>query len=272
MSSAKTVVATRSALALSARVLLTLWLGAEATHAETLQPAPEASAWLHLGAAVLLYGHIAGGTIGLVSGLVASLTRKGGPAHKRSGQIFVVSMFVAYLIGAGVAPFLVDGQRPNFVAGVLALYLLVTGVMAAKRRRFRAGRAEYVGLGVALLITGMGVLFMVMGAQSPTGTVDGSPPQAFVVFVLAGGAAAAGELKVILKGSLSGKARTTRHLWRMCASFFFASGSLFMGQPGVFPDWFNESFLPVLLAFVPLIIMGVSIAKLQWPRRMRARA
>ena len=48
-------------------------------------------------------------------------------------------MFVTYLIGAGVAPFLETGQRPNFVAGVLALYLLTSGVMAAMRRDFRAG-------------------------------------------------------------------------------------------------------------------------------------
>jgi len=259
-------------VALVVQAVITVGLGAEAASAETLQPGPDASAWLHLGAAVLLYSHIAGGTVGLVSGLVASLTRKGGIAHRRSGQVFLVSMFVAYLIGAGVAPFLANGQRPNFVAGILALYLLVTGVMAAKRRRFHAGRAEYIGLGLALVITGMGVLFMVMGANSATGTVDGSPPQAFVLFVVAGGAAAFGEFNVIRKGSLSGKARTTRHLWRMCTSFFFASGSLFMGQPGVFPDWFNASFLPVFLAFVPLIIMAVSIARLHWPHRVRAQA
>ena len=100
---------------------------------------------------------------GLVAGATAIASRKGGPIHRRAGKVFLVSMFIAYLIGAFVAPFLSEGQRPNFVAAILALYLLITGVMTARRRHFQASIMEKIGLAVALLITGMGVLFAYMG-------------------------------------------------------------------------------------------------------------
>lgn len=238
------------------RFCSTLFFVAEPAQATRLEVAHDAPVWAHLGAAALLYLHIGGGMIGLVMGALAIASRKGGTLHRTVGRVFFVSMFVTYLIGAGVAPFLTDGQRPNFVAGILALYLLVSGWQTARRRPFVAGRSEYIGLAIALAITGLGLLFMVMGAGSPTGTVDGTPPQAFVIFVIAGALAAAGEIRVIWKGGISGLARIARHLWRMCFSLFIASASLFLGQPQVFPAGFNASPLPALLALAPLVAMA----------------
>jgi hypothetical protein len=222
---------------------------------------PDASVLFHLGAAILLYAHVGGGAIGLAAGATASLSRKGAKVHRAAGKIFFIAMFICYLIGAGVAPFLDDGQRPNFVGAVLALYLLITGVLAAKQKPFCAGISEKIGFVIALLITAMGVLFMIMAHSSESGTVDGSPPQAFLIFIVAGSIAAAGELNVIFRGGLSEKSRIVRHLWRMCASFFFASASLFLGQPQVFPDWFNLSLLPSLFAFFPILILFIWVVK-----------
>lgn len=132
-----------------------------------------------------------------------------------------------------------------------------------------AGRAEILGLAIALTIATLGFYFMYLGANSPTGIADGSPPQAFFIFALAGSAAAAGDLKLILRRRISGPARLARHLWRMCFSLFLASGSLFLGQPQVFPIWFNASPLPFVLAFAPLVAMVVWLALVR--RRPRAR-
>lgn len=233
-----------------------LFFSVSPAHAARLEVAAEAPLWMHAGAWALLLLHIGGGTLGLVAGTIASFTRKGGTRHRFWGRLFVLGMSVTYLIGAGVAPFLEEGQRPNFVAGVLALYLLASGVSAAKRRRFQAGRSEVAGFVVALAITALGLAFMAMGAMDPSGTVDGSPPQAFVLFVVAGAAAAIDDLRAFRRGSLSNAERTMRHLWRMCASFFFASGSLFFGQPQIFPAWFVGSLLQALLSFGPLLIMA----------------
>ncbi|MEM1435298.1 MAG: hypothetical protein AAGG11_14660 [Pseudomonadota bacterium] len=246
-------------------ILALLAAGSTAT-AATLQVPEEAPFWMHTGAMLLLVTHIAGGAIGIASGVVASTAKKGQRLHRSSGRIFYGAMFISYLIAGGVAPFIADGRRPNFIAAILALYLLLSGVNAARRRTFTAGAAEKLGLGVALLVTAMGLTFAYLGAQSDTGTIDGSPPQAFVIFVIAGLAALGGEINALVRTTLSPLARQRRHLWRMSASFFIASGSFFLGQSQVFPAWFNDSLLPPLLAFLPLFVM------VYWLFRLRDRA
>lgn len=240
-------------------------------HAERLQVPAEAPVWAHLGAGFLLSAHIGGGAVGLVSGATAIASRKGGVVHVAAGKVFLISMFITYLIGAGVAPFLELGQRPNFVAGILALYLLISGWLTVRRPGVRAGMETYIGLAAALVIASLGLVFMHMGAASPSGTVDGAPSEAFILFAVAGSAAAAGELNIILRRTITGAARLSRHLWRICVSMFFASGSLFLGQPHVFPDGFNETALPVVLAFAPLIAMAVWLVLVRL-RQHRRRA
>lgn len=241
--------------------------------ANTLEAAPGDPAWMHLGANALLWAHIAGGAIGMVTGVVALASSKGQRVHRAAGSVFFLAMFMAYAIGAGVAPFLDTGQRPNFVAGILALYLLVSGAMAARRRDVKAGAPEVIGLIIALSITAAGVIFMRMGASSPSGTVDGSPPQAFFLFTIAGAFAAAGELHVLLRKQLSNTSRIARHLWRMCFSLFIASGSFFLGQQQVFPEALRDSVLLYAVALSPLPVMLFWLGKVRfddWRRRVKA--
>ena len=241
--------------------------------ADNLEAGPGDPAWMHLGAGALLWAHIAGGAIGMVTGVVALAVRKGQRVHRAAGSVFFMAMFVAYAIGAGVAPFLDTGQRPNLVAGILALYLLVSGAVAARRRDARAGAPEVIGLIVALSITAAGVIFMRMGAASPSGTVDGSPPQAFLLFTIAGAFAAAGELNFLVRRQLSNVSRIARHLWRMCFSLFIASGSFFLGQQQVFPEALQSSILLPVLALSPLPVMLFWLGKVRfddWRRRAKA--
>ncbi len=242
--------------------------------ADNLEAGPGDPVWMHLGANALLWAHIAGGAVGMVTGVVALAVRKGQRVHRAAGSVFFVAMFAAYAIGAGVAPFLDTGQRPNFVAGIMALYLLVSGAMAARRRDARAGAPEVIGLMVALSITVAGVIFMRMGAASPSGTVDGSPPQAFFLFTIAGAFAAAGELHVLVRKQLSNVSRIARHLWRMCFSLFIASGSFFLGQQQVFPEALQDSALLYAVALSPLPVMLFWLSKVRFDdwRRRRVKA
>ena len=181
-----------------------------------------------------------------------------------------MAMVVAYAIGAGVAPFLDTGQRPNFIAGIMALYLLISGALAARRRDTKAGAPEVIGLIIALSITAAGVILMQMGSASPSGTVDGSPPQAFFLFTIAGAFAAAGELHVLVRRQLSNVSRIARHLWRMCFSLFIASGSFFLGQQQVFPEALQDSVLLYAIALSPLPVMLFWLGKVRfddWRRR-----
>jgi hypothetical protein len=247
---------------------------ASVAQAETLQAGPGDPAWMHLGANALLWAHIGGGAIGMVTGVIALAVRKGQRVHRAAGSVFFLAMFMAYAIGAGVAPFLETGQRPNFVAGIMALYLLISAALAARRRDVKAGAPEIIGLIVALTITAAGVTFMQMGAASASGTVDGSPPEAFLLFTIAGAFAAAGELHVLVRKQLSNTSRIARHLWRMCFSLFIASGSFFLGQMQVFPEALRGSVLLYVLALAPLPVMLFWLGKVRFDdwRRQRVKA
>ncbi len=247
--------ATRNRRSPARLLALSLALLAFPAFGETLK-IPEGAPWIaQFGASAILVLHIAGGAIGILTGWIASFVKKGKKAHRISGQAFFISMFISYLIAACVAPFLDVGSKPNTVAAILALYLLLTGIGAARRRQFKASNSERIGVFAALLITAMGIWFAFDAAFGATGTVDGTMPEAFAVFIVTGVFAVYGDARVLNRGKLTGAERVKRHLWRMCASFFIASGSFFVGQPQVFPGWFNETPLPNILSFAPILIM-----------------
>jgi len=233
---------------------MTLWPATAG--AGRLEPAADSPAWMHLGADLLLVLHIAGGAIGIISGAVASLSKKGARVHRASGWVFFISMATCYVVAAGVAPFLDEGWRTNTVAAVFSLYLLLSGVRAARVKKLKGGLEARIGVLIAGSVFGIGVLFAIQGASHPTGTLDGSPPEAFITFIVGGLAATVDEVRLLRRGELRGRSRLVRHIWRMCASYFYASGSFFLGQPQVFPGWFNATPLPSLLAFFPLLVMA----------------
>ena len=237
-----------------------------AANAGRLEVADDAPAWAHIGAAILQWGHIGAGTLGLLMGTLALLAKKGSGLHISVGRVFVAAMFVTYLIGAGVAPFLDEGQRPNFVGGVVALFLLITGWRSARVGEIRAGRANVFGLLFSLIIVATGAVFFHMGQNSPTGTIDNAPPQAFILFMVAGSFAALGEFNVLIRRQLGAAARVARHLWRMCFAFFIGTGSAFLGQMQFFSDWFLATPLPYIFALAPLVALPIwmVIVRLFW--------
>ena len=50
--------------------------------------------WLHAMTLLAYVVHVGGGAVGLVSGAIAVIARKGGRLHRRAGTVFVVSMVV----------------------------------------------------------------------------------------------------------------------------------------------------------------------------------
>lgn len=225
--------------------------------------------WLFAAANVILFLHIAGGSVGIISGAVALFARKGGRPHRVAGTVFFVSMLIMATIGAAASPFLPVPSMPNVVAGVMAFYLVATGWIAVKRKGGRIGRFEKAGLGVALTLVAAGTSFVVMASNSPTGTADKTPPQAFIVFIVIGAIAAGGDFRMILRGSISGSARIARHLWRMTAALTIASGSFFLGQQRVMPVAMRGSpwlFVPVI---VPLVLLIFWLIRVRFKSRKR---
>jgi uncharacterized membrane protein len=235
-----------------------------------LELPPGSSQAALVAAEAVLILHIAGGTVGLASGAAALMFRKGERMHRTAGNVFFVAMLIMSGIGACVSPFLTDGQRPNTVAGIMTFYLVATAWATVRRKDSSVGRFDLAALFVPSGVALAGVMFALEARNSSTGTIDGSPPQAFYVFMVIGTIAAASDLKVILRGGISGAPRIARHLWRMCTALFIAAGSLFLGQPQVFPEFVRGSpilFVPVLAPLALMIFWLIRVRLTNWFKR-----
>jgi hypothetical protein len=68
--------------------------------------------------------------------------------------------------------------------------------------------------------------------------------------------AAAGDVRMLVRGGVFGVQRITRHLWRMCFGLFIATGSFFLGQGSkVFPAFVLKSNVLFIPAILPLILL-----------------
>lgn len=213
-----------------------------------LEVASDAPLLVVLGADIILYAHILGGMIGLVAGVVASLSHKGGCTHRFSGQVFFYSMLISYAIALFVAPFLPVEQGQNTLAALLSLYLLLSAFHAAKNRAYQASWVEKAGLIFSLsIIVACAIFIKTSGPDVDTGV--------FYMFVVVSAIAFLGDLSILIRKSISQRSRIVRHVWRICFTFFIASGSLFFGQGQLFPLWFNESAFPQLFAMFPIVML-----------------
>ncbi len=225
-----------------------------------LQISPEAPAIVHLAAASVLYLHIGAGFLGMASGGVAMVARKGQRLHRVSGNVFFVSMLLMAGLGAAIAPLL--PQRIASVAGLLTFYLVASAWLTIRRPGGQSGRLEIGGLLMALGTAGLGLYLGWLGASDPSGRLEGLPYQP--AFVFAGFAlfAAAGDLNLLRHSGLSGTPRLARHIWRMSLALLIATLS-FVAQPAAIPDSIEGS--PLL--FAP--ILGVFLTMTYWLVRIR---
>lgn len=222
----------------------------EPTTADMILRAPADAPWiLHLGATLLLYMHIVGGSLGMIAGTVAILARKGARVHRAAGNVFFVSMLFMAGVGAVVSPFLDSAQWTNTTAGAFTFYLVVTAWLTVRRPENRVGRIEVGAFLVAAGIALMGLALALMYAGTPRmegfTTVYG--------FAVVAALAAACDLKMILKRGIAGPARITRHLWRMCVALLIALGSFFFGQADELPAFMQGS--PLLGAPVLAVLL-----------------
>lgn len=175
----------------------------------------------------ILVVHICAGTVGLVSGTAAILFRKGSRRHVMAGRVFVVSMLTMGVLAVYLA--VVGHQTSNIGGGILTFYLIGTGWLTARRRDGETSRLDWVVLLIPLalgILTWMnGIKIVRSGAGSPDGVPVGMTIFMGTVMLLA----AAGDVRMLVRGSVFGATRIARHLWRMCFGLFIAAGSFFLG-------------------------------------------
>jgi hypothetical protein len=214
----------------------------------------------------ILVVHIAGGTLGLLSGAAALTFRKGSHWHALAGKVFAVSM-LTMAVGATCLA-IQKHQQGNIVGGIFTFYLILTAWWTARQRD---GAPSKFGWVVLLIPLAVGVLNWFAGIEklrSPGPPLDGVPAgmNLFLGSVML--LAAVGDVRMLLRGGIMGSGRIARHLWRMCFGLFIATGSFFLGPANrplrflsaiglrqhVFRTLLRQEVL-LLLAVLPLLFL-----------------
>jgi hypothetical protein len=177
--------------------------------------------------APVLFLHICGGTLGLLSGAAALSLRKGSRPHVFVGRVFVASMLV---MAAGAAWLGVIKHQPNNVGGgIFTFYLILTAWITARHADGENSKLDWAAMLIPLTLGTLtwinGVSVVRSGATSQAGV-----PVGMIFFI--GSVqliAAAGDVRMLMQRGVLGAKRIRRHLWRMCFGLFTASGSFFLG-------------------------------------------
>ena len=191
----------------------------------------------------ILVVHICGGVVGLLSGIAAMSFRKGSQRHRMAGNIFFISM----LTMASTAALL-----GNVGGGVFTAYLVTTGWLTARRRE---GETTIFDWGAFLVALAFGVVVVIHVLRIVSGSIAPKPgvPVGMMLFLgCVALLAAAGDVRMLVRGGVFGSQRVARHLWRMCFALFIATGS-FLGQRRVIAFLGDPKIL--LLSVVPLVLL-----------------
>jgi len=202
----------------------------------------------------ILILHISAGILGMMSGTAAISFRKGSPRHALAGRVFVTSMLT--MAAAAVYLAIVKHQPNNLGGGILTCYLILTAWLTARRRDGETSKYDWSALLIPLAIGVLGWSNGVHAFFSETGSKYGVPAGMHLFMGTVCLLAAAGDVRMLLRGGVFGTQRVARHLWRMCFGLFIATGSFFLGQAvKVFPFLANQIDLLIIAAVLPLLLL-----------------
>ena len=204
---------------------------------------------------VLLLFHICAAVIGLLSGALSMIFRKGSSLHRIAGNAFFVSIFGMAGAGAYLAAF-VKPNVGNVMGGVLTMYLVATAWVAAKRREKRIDAFDIAALLVILSLATTEAAMGIGAATSPTGLEAGYPAPLYFTFGTIAVLFAASDVRMVLRGGIAGAQRIARHLWRMCLAFLMALLSFYPSRARLFSRAINESHV----LYIPhVLLVGATI-------------
>lgn len=212
----------------------------------------------------LLFLHIAGGMIGLLSGTVAMVYRKGSRGHRMAGDVFVVSMLSMGICASILA--LMKHQPDNFFGGLVTFYMVTTAWLTGKRRQEETSLLDWGALVFVLVLGGSLLTLALLVATGQASKQPGVPIGVYFFLATIALLAAAGDVRMLARGGISGSARLARHLWRMCFGWFIATGSFFLGKQEFFPAALRKPSLLFPLAVLPLVMM------IYWLVRVRVKS
>lgn len=157
--------------------------------------------------------------------------------------------------GMGVFLALMKSQASNVFGGLLTFYLVATAWFTARRRAGMPGIVDWGAFLVALALGAVIMTFGIEAVRSVAGSKDNIPAPMYFFLSSVALLAAMGDLRMLVRGGITGRPRITRHLWRMCFGWFIASGSIFIARPQLFPAIMLRTHMLLLLGVLPLLLM-----------------
>lgn len=130
----------------------------------------------------LIYIHAFFGGVGLITGMISIIAKKGGFNHKKTGKIFTSSMIISSLISLVVA------RMPNhenlflFLIGIFTIYMILAGNRALTLKSKTKIKADWIDklISGTMLLTSIGML--IIGIIGMVQKIDNS-----VLYIFFGG-------------------------------------------------------------------------------------
>jgi len=180
--------------------------------------------------------------------------RKGPARHAQAGKVFVIAMLT--MAASAVYLALMKHQPNNVGGGILTFYLVGTAWLTARRRDGETSIFDWAALLVPLAIGIGGWINGLEALHSPSGSKYGVPAGMHLFMGSVCLLAAAGDVRMLVRGGVFGLQRISRHLWRMCFGLFIATGSFFLGQGSkVFPASVLKTGVLLVPAVLPLLLL-----------------
>ncbi|MGB3949189.1 MAG: hypothetical protein WBM13_14475 [Bacteroidia bacterium] len=208
---------------------------------------------------VFLVIHIIAGTIGLISGTVNIIRKKGDRYHKITGLFFLYSMLTV-----SFSSFALSIIHPNyflFIVGVFTLYLVSTGQRYLSLKNLANNQKPiFIDWALTLMMLLFGLVFIGLGIyylmhQNTFGLV-------FIVFGTIGLVMVKTDIKNYKGKSEIKNVWLTVHIQRTIATYIAALTALLVVN-------FPNELLPNYLAFVPWLMPSAVITPLifKWTKK-----
>jgi hypothetical protein len=189
----------------------------------------------------------------MLSGFTAVFLRKGSNRHALAGKVFVVSMLS--LAASGVVLAVGKGSPGDALGGTFTFYLVATAWRAGRQRTWGTGIFDWVGMVLALGFTAVEATLALQAATSPSGMKYGYSPGPYIMLGTVALFASVGDVRLLLRGGISGTPRIARHLWRMCFGLFIAAASIFLARQRLFPEFLQKIGMLYFLSVLPLLLL-----------------
>jgi hypothetical protein len=144
--------------------------------------------------------------------------------------------------------------------------------MAHRQAQGRATRHLRLGrVPVVLALAAVEVTLGLEAATSSTGLKYDYPPGPYFFLGSIALLATVGDVRMLLRGGVSGTQRIARHLWRMCFALFIAASSIFLARQHIFPAIFRKTGVLWFLSFLPLLLMIFWLLRVRFADAYRRR-